>query len=364
MKDQDEVAKSLLAIQKGEKYTKSENTEYSYEDFLNLNFKLVLNTDYYTKENNIWINKQGDATYMKGVLDNAENIKVVGIIVPNEESKMSTSDWGLIGYTKSLEEHLINKINSSEIAKEQRANQDLNIFTGMPFSDTTSSTTNFDYSNLTDEQKAYMASLSSEEVADLMATYSQNMNNTYETNLKALGIVDLSKPSSINIYPKDFEGKENDVINYTDIVGLMMTSVTSIIDTVSYVLIAFVAISLVVSSIMIGIITYISVLERTKEIGILRSIGASKKDVSRVFNAETFIVGLTAGLIGIGITALLIIPANIIIKYKVGVSNLAKLPLFGAVLLVLISMILTVIAGLIPAKMASKKDPVIALRTE
>lgn len=195
--------------------------------------------------------------------------------------------------------------------------------------------------------------------------------------------MDLSNPKTINIYPKDFEskekisnaieeynakqreeGKEENVINYTDMVGIMMKSVTTIIDVISYVLIAFVAISLIVSSIMIGIITYISVLERTKEIGILRAIGASKKDISRVFNAETFIVGLVAGLLGIGITILLIIPTNFIIKQAIGISNVAVLPVQGAVILVLISMILTMVAGLIPSSMASKRDPVEALRTE
>lgn len=195
--------------------------------------------------------------------------------------------------------------------------------------------------------------------------------------------MDLEKPSAINIYAKDFEAKEeiknliedynqkqrdngNDgnVINYSDLVGMLMSSVTQIIDMISYVLIAFVSISLVVSSIMIGIITYISVLERTKEIGILRSIGASKKDISRVFNAETLIIGLTAGVLGIGITLLLNIPINIIIENVANVSNLSSLPLVGAVGLVAISVALTMIAGLIPAKIASKKDPVESLRSE
>ena len=191
------------------------------------------------------------------------------------------------------------------------------------------------------------------------------------------------KPTSISIYPKDFsskdiitseiekynqkqkdEGKEENVITYTDLVGVMMKSVSQIINTISYVLIAFVAISLIVSSIMIGIITYISVLERTKEIGILRAIGASKKDISRVFNAETFIVGLISGLLGIGITVLLTIPINAGIHAITGVSVNAVVPAKAGVILVIISMILTIIAGQIPAKMASKKDPVEALRTE
>ena len=228
-----------------------------------------------------------------------------------------------------------------------------------------------------------MANLSSEELAKVMETYNENADASYETNLEKLGAIDLSSPTSINIYPKDFEakdnitaaieeynqkqrddGKEENVISYTDIVGVMMNSVSQIIDTISYVLIAFVAISLIVSSIMIGIITYISVLERTKEIGILRAIGASKKDISRVFNAETFIVGLIAGLLGIGITILLTFPINSLIYKITGVAVNVALPPIGGVILVLISMILTIIAGLIPAKMASKKDPVEALRTE
>ena len=216
-----------------------------------------------------------------------------------------------------------------------------------------------------------------------METYKENQEANYEDNLTKLGAVNLEKPSSILIYPKTFdskeaitnaiesysekqrnEGKEENVITYSDIVGTMMKSVTNIIDAVSYALIGFVSISLIVSSIMIGIITYISVLERTKEIGILRAIGASKKDISKVFNAETFIVGLIAGLIGIGITMLLTIPINSLIKALSGVTIIAKVEPIAAVILVAISMFLTIIAGLIPAKMASKKDPVEALRTE
>ena len=208
-------------------------------------------------------------------------------------------------------------------------------------------------------------------------------DSTYDQNLNTLGYAELTKPSFINIYPKDFEskekivdiikkynddakadGRESEVIEYTDYVGLMMSSITDIISAISYILIAFVAISLVVSSIMIGIITYISVLERTKEIGILRAIGASKKDVSHVFNAETVIIGLTAGLLGIGISYLLTIPINMIIASVTDVSMRASIPILGAVILVAISVVLTLIAGLMPSRIAAKKDPVIALRTE
>ncbi|HHW99011.1 MAG TPA: FtsX-like permease family protein, partial [Firmicutes bacterium] len=206
---------------------------------------------------------------------------------------------------------------------------------------------------------------------------------TYEDNLEAIGVVDKDRPSVINLYPIDFKakdeiaaiiddynashsaaGREDMTISYTDIVGQMISSITTIINMISYVLIGFVAISLVVSSIMIGIITYISVLERTKEIGILRSIGASQRNISSIFNAETLIIGFVAGLIGIGISALLLIPTNAILASLTGVSGIAFLPWKGAIMLILISMTLTLIAGLIPAGQAARKDPVAALRTE
>ena len=201
-----------------------------------------------------------------------------------------------------------------------------------------------------------------------------------EENLRKLGDVDLASPRTISIYASTFADKdaiadiidayndsadEDDVIEYTDYVALLMSSITTIINAISYVLIAFVAISLVVSSIMIGIITYISVLERTKEIGILRAIGASKKDISRVFNAETLIIGFCSGVIGIGVTLLLIIPINLIVHRLTDIQNLnAILPAAGAIILVVISMFLTFIAGLIPSGIAARKDPVEALRTE
>ena len=225
----------------------------------------------------------------------------------------------------------------------------------------------------------YLQSLSEEELAIFMKNYADNAGATYESNLKKLGVANLDDPDGINIYPKDFDSKieieniidkyneslsEEEKIKYTDVVGIMINSVSTIVDVISSVLIAFVAISLIVSSIMIAIITYISVIERTKEIGILRSIGASKKDISRVFNAETLIEGLAAGVFGIVVTLLLNIPINIIIKNVVNISNISVLPLVGAIILIIISILLTVVAGFIPAKIASKKDPVVALRTE
>lgn len=386
LKDQAKITEKMHKIMAGEEIEEITEDSYTYEDFVGLSYKVALNTDYYEKQGNIWVSKKNDKNYMKTKLDNALDVKIVGIMRPKEEaSATSMKDLGLVGYKKELTEYIINSINETEIAKEQLASPNINVFTGKEFSSAASAVpgAGFDYSKLSPEEQAYMASLSQEELAGVIASYSEMTGSTYEENIKKLGICDLAKPSTINIYPVDFEGKdkvveeiekynqkkrdegkEEDVIQYADVVATMMTSVTVIVNMISYVLIAFVAISLIVSSIMIGIITYISVLERIKEIGILRAIGASKKDISRVFNAETFIVGLTAGLLGIGITLLLNIPINIVIKNAANVSNLSKLPVVGAVVLVVISMLLTTIAGLIPAKVASKKDPVEALRTE
>lgn len=380
IKDIKELNESMEKIKNKEKVEAGESESYSYDDLLNYKFKILLNTDYYKESGNTWQDMSNDDEYMKNVVDNAEEITIVGIIKPNEEN-VSSSGAGMIGYTKELKEYVINKINETEIVKEQKENPNINVFTGIEFPENQNSS--FDYSQLTDEQRMYMATLSEAELAELMKNYAENSTATYDSNLSTLGVVDLNKPSTINIYPKDFEskdmittriseyndkqtndGKEENVITYTDIVGVMMSSVSTIINVISYVLIAFVGISLVVSSIMIGIITYISVLERTKEIGILRSIGASKKDVSRVFNAETLIIGLVAGLIGIVVTLLLNIPINMIIKSIVGISNISKLPTAGAIILVVISVGLTMIAGLIPARFAAKRDPVEALRTE
>ena len=381
LKDQDELEATMKKLQNGETVDEPENTSYTYDELLNLSFKLLLNSDYYEKENGLWINKENDDEYMKQKIADAESIKVVGIIKQNENSA-ATAMAGGIGYLKDLKEHVIEKTNESEIVKEQKDNPDINVFTGLEFP-SEGEKQNFSIENLTQEQRMALAQMSPEQIADMMETYRENQEATYEDNLATLGAVDLEKPSSISIYPKSFddkekianaieeynqkqrnEGKEENVITYSDLVGTMMKSVTNIIDAVSYALIGFVSISLVVSSIMIGIITYISVLERTKEIGILRAIGASKKDISKVFNAETFIIGLIAGLLGIGITILLTIPINHLIYNLSGVAIKATLEPVAGLILVLISMFLTIIAGLIPAKMASKKDPVEALRTE
>ena len=381
LKDQSELKDKWKAVENGEKLDENqESTSYSYDDLLNLQFKLLLNSDYYQKQNGLWVNKEDDDNYLKDKINNAETVKIVGIIKQNEQSAVSTSVTSGIGYTKQLKEYVVEKSNDAQIVKEQKENKDVNVFSVLKFptDEDTSST-----ENLTTEQRMAMSKLSSEEIAKMMEAYSANKDASYEKNLQKLGAVDIDTPTSISIYPKDFEskdkissaieeynqkqrddGKEENTISYTDIVGTMMKSVSQIINTISYVLIAFVAISLIVSSIMIGIITYISVLERTKEIGILRAIGASKKDISRVFNAETLIIGLISGLIGIGITVLLTLPINSMIYAVTGVKVVTAVPFKAGVVLVLISMFLTIIAGLIPAKIASKKDPVIALRTE
>lgn len=369
--DQDELKKQFNNMVSGSK-VEFENKTFTKEDLLGLKYKLVLNTDFYKKSSGVWIDKSNDEDYMKKVLKNAYELKVVGIIKPNEES-VSDSGYGLVGYTHALWEKMIKEINKTEIAKDQLNNKEKNIFTGKKFSDASS----FDMSNLSKEQLAAIQKMSKEELASYMETMSSFASSTYEQNLTKLGIADLDNPDSINIYPRDFDAKEkitdiiheynkgkDDELQYTDVFGIMMSSVSSIVNVVSTVLIAFVAISLIVSSIMIAIITYISVIERTKEIGILRAIGASKKDISRVFNAETLIEGACAGIMGILVTCLINIPVNAIIKSTLNISGIASLPYVGAIILIIISIILTLLAGLIPSRMASKKDPVEALRTE
>ena len=382
IRDITEVKDKMAKIKNGEEVEEDEIQSFSYDELLNLEYKLLLNTDLYEKENEMWVDKSDDDEYIKPKLEEATTIKIVGILKVNAEASISGTSTGTIGYTKELTEYAIDKTNESQIVKEQKEDETINVFTGLEFSESSKDKT-IDYSTLSAEQKAYISSLSSEELAQLMSAYAQNSEATYESNLQTLGVVDKESPAMVNIYPKDFEakeaikqeienynkkwqdeGKEENVITYSDLVGTLMSSVTAIVDIISYVLIAFVAISLVVSSIMIGIITYISVLERIKEIGILRAIGASKKDISRVFRAETFIEGVLAGVIGIGATVLLNIPINVIIKSITGVSGISVLPVNGAIILIAISMVLTVISGSIPAKMAAKKDPVEALRTE
>lgn len=373
---------------------------YSFEELCQLTFKLVPQTAYFEETDGIWTDRSDDEEFMKQVVEDAEEIRVVGVLRPDGEA-MSSSMTGMVGYTSALMEHVIGLVNDSEVVKAQKNSPDTDIFTGIPFETEETESEPLTMESLMGylqtlpdaERQQAMGSIAAMQQmgkteAEILATFQtlfekQKTDATYDGNLALLGVADLDNPSLIYIYPKDFEaketlssiisdynkemtdaGKDEMVIQYTDYVGLMMTSVTTIIDAISYILIAFVAISLVVSSIMIGIITYISVLERTKEIGILRSIGASRKDISRVFNAETLIVGFAAGVIGIGVTLLLTIPINAIIFALADISNIAVLPVGGAVILVAISMGLTLIAGLIPAGVAARKDPVTALRTE
>ena len=338
LKDQSEIQETLQNMVAGNEIKEFEQTKFTYDEILDTKYKLVLNSDYYVKQNGIWIDSSENPVYMKDILDDSLELKIVGIIKPKEDSNISLEQG--VGYTKALTEYVVENVNNSDIAKEQKENKNINVFTGAPF-------TGMD---------------------------------TADTNLQKIGVVDLDNPYTINLYPKNFESKDeieklikeyndkqksdDNKIEYTDFVGLLINSITTIVNVIGYVLIAFVSISLVVSSIMIGIITYISVLERTKEIGILRAIGASKKDISRVFNAETFIIGLFSGVLGTVITCILNIFINIGIKKITGVTVSAVLPIGSAIVLIIISTLLTLIGGLIPSKIASKKDPVIALRTE
>ena len=395
LKDSAELEEMMKKAQAGEKIEPTAEVSYTYDDILGLKFKLLCNTDYFEKNaDGTWSDKTEDSLYVSSRLSSAaEDITVVGIIRP-ADSSVANQTSGFVGYPESLMEHLINRVNDSEIVKAQKAEPEKDVFTGRPFET--------DADNMTYEQlTAYIATLPEKEQAEYHAYINQmtaagkteeqiteqfkaaikqkNNNSTYDGNLKLMGVSSLDEPSVINIYPKDFEAKEKisdliteynkgvkdtEKITYTDYIGLMLSSVTTIINAISYILIAFISISLIVSSIMIGIITYISVLERTKEIGVLRAMGASKKDVSRVFNAETLIVGFAAGAIGILITLLLLIPINAVIAAVTDISGLAVLPFAGGAALVIISMLLTLISGLFPSRVAAKKDPVTALRSE
>lgn len=374
--DQDELVKNYQKILNGEtdKISKTNLESYSVDDILNLKFRLVLNSDSYQKVNGLWINQSENEEYMKDVVANSPEIKVVGIIKPSV-STVSQPTMGGVYYTKAMEEYVTSKTENSQIVKEQKSNPNINIFTQTEFA----SGQKMNMSNLTNEQMMQLSSMSQEELMNYMNTYNENINATYDSNLTKLGVVDYSNPTKISLYASSFDGKEklgdlitsynkkqtkSNVITYNDFIGTMLSSVTSVVNIISYVLIAFVSVSLIVSSIMIGIITYISVLERTKEIGILRSIGASKKDITRVFNAETFIIGLISGILGILITLVLNVPISMVVENMTGVAHIAKLPVNGAVFLILIDLVLTILAGLIPSKIASKKDPVEALRSE
>jgi putative ABC transport system permease protein len=488
-KTEEELKEIIKSAMMGEEKD-FEQESWTYDEILNTTYKLVLPTDYYKLDNGKWKNMSDNDAYMKVVLQNATDLKIVGIVKPNEEA-VSTSIGGTIGYTYALTEHIVNEVNKTDIVKQQIENPTIDVITGLPFKtdDVVEPTVEEkvvlfkSYVNSLDDAArgelalAILTTISEDEVNiqvnQIMSTFhnremlenmivefysaqagvpenvirenlakmsddelqanvrlalSEEIKKQYETQIKEqignmtttqlgqmllqkielstdesianmydkympaqysnsdydgvlskLGFIDLDNPAYINIYASTFEAKdeieqlikdynanakEENKIQYTDYIKLIMSSVSTIINAISYILIAFVSISLVVSSIMIGIITYISVLERTKEIGVLRAIGASKKDVSRVFNAETLIVGFASGMFGIITTLILNIPINIIVKQLTDISNIAVLPVAGAIALVLISMGLTLIAGLLPSRIAAKKDPVVALRSE
>lgn len=396
---------------------KFENVEFEYEDIVGKEFYIFSDSDKYVENNDGLFDYIGDSkTKLESVKDDAIKIKVVGIIRPTEDAENLTLS-APIAYTYALTKEIMNHNNTSPVVTAQEKTPDTNVMNGMKFDPAS------------DEQKcadakAFLDSLGVSEKAKMVtemmnsmysgneqmmaqfeemdetqlagvfdqylgdpddATLLEIYNNlispgSYDENMTAFGKIDPEEPSSINIYTDTFENKdkissviekynenasEENKIVYTDYIGLLLSSVTTIIDVISYVLIAFVAVSLVVSSIMIGIITYISVLERTKEIGILRAIGASKKNISLVFNAETFIIGLCSGLLGVIITLLLLIPGNMLIHYIGETTSVnAVLPVVPAIILVVLSILLTLIGGLIPSRKAAKMDPVSALRSE
>ncbi|MBQ9195792.1 MAG: ABC transporter ATP-binding protein/permease [Clostridia bacterium] len=395
LRDQSEVTGQFSALMSGKEAQTAEDVSYTFDELMDMSFKLILPGDMYQPNaSGIYAYVGDDPEKMEALLADGLTLTVSGLARSSERSLISTFTAGGVGYTHELLEYVISANNETDAVKAQRENPDTDIFTGILFAggvDMEASMEMLDayLDTLPADQrasiKAMMALMSEERLLGMMQEQmkKQRTSATYEGNLGKLSAADLREPSQIKIYPKDFEskekivslidayndrmraeGREGSVIRYTDYVGTLMSSVTDIVDTISYVLIAFVSVSLVVSSIMIGIITYISVLERTKEIGILRALGASKKDISRVFTAETLIIGLGAGLLGILVTWLLTFPINALIRSLTTVNAAAQLPMAGAVILVIISMLLTIIAGAIPSRMAARKDPVVALRTE
>ncbi len=397
----------------------------TYDEILGREFYVMTGADRFVKNGDGTFSEiRDDSESFKALLPDALKLKIVGIIRPLP----GTTGINLtmtVAYTKQLTDYLIRRTDESEVVAAQKANRDINVLSGLTFTPADESVKKADAKKYVEglgiSEKARLCgelmmmnvidltslpgvdpgaigmggmTLGETELAAILDMYMTAPSDealiriydkyvssgSYEENMEAFGVVSEDAPSSINIYADTFEAKdkiaeciveynknttEENRITYTDYVGLLMSSISTIINIISYVLIAFVAVSLVVSSIMIGIITYISVLERTKEIGILRAIGASKRNISQVFNAETFIIGLLAGLIGIGVSALLIIPGNALIHHLAGSTDVnAILPFGGAVILVILSVVLTLIGGLIPAKKASRKDPVLALRTE
>ena len=401
------MMKSLMAGEELE----TTASRWSYADACKQTYYLLPACDQYVEnEDGTHRYAAGTAAGVESLLDKAIALKVVGVVRPQSD-QAANYVMNPIGYTQALTDYLVAHTDASDVVTAQRENETVNILTGLEFAPADDATKAADaaeyFAGLTISEKAALCSemmqsmqqpsagemsetqlaaafdqfLQTADTATLVALYDANVSNgSYDENMQAFGVVSLDAPSSINIYTDSFEAKdgvsecierynesasEADQISYTDYVGLLMSSVTTIVNVISYVLIAFVAVSLIVSSIMIGIITYISVLERTKEIGILRAIGASRRNISQVFNAETFIIGLCSGVIGIGVTLLLLLPGNALIHHLTGTTSVnAILPTTGAIILIVLSVVLTLIGGLIPSKKAAKKDPVTALRTE
>ena len=392
IRDSSELGDMVSTILGGGEAPELDKMEFSYDDLLNLKFKVVLPGNLYKKNaDGTYTDMSTDADFLKTAVANGLEVKVSAVIRASDSAYATTIQPGYIGYTSELANYIVEENEKTDVLKAQFDSPDTDIFTGMPFSDgkeLTADDVDMDSvmqqlmasGQVTEDMQAQMASMSKDQLFEMLKGYGffQESTATYEDNMTKLGYSELAKPASINLYCAEFADKDeitklidkynadypDNEITYTDYIGIMLSSVTKIINAITYVLIAFVAISLIVSSIMIGIITYISVLERTKEIGILRSIGASKKDISRVFNAETFIIGLFSGLIGIGVTVLLNIPISKVIEGFINVAGVSALPWKGGVALVVISVILTLIGGLIPSRLAAKKDPVIALRSE
>ena len=354
---------------------------YQYSDFIGKTFKAVVNTNRFVKENNLWLNKIDNASYMKTQIENGLQLKIVGVLRQKDgtSSGVNTPSGG-IAYTSALIDYTSEHIQNSDIVKEQEANQNLNVFTGKDFAKDPKP---FSSENLTEEEKIQLAKMTPEEQAQYVQQYNDNSASTYEENLAKMGVINKSKPAAIELYTSSFQqkqdlkefinayntakkeaGEDDKVLAYSDDIQSIMSSITTLVGVVTTVLVGFVAISLIVSSIMISIITYISVLERTKEIGILRAMGASKKDIRRIFTAETAIEGLISGVLGITITFLATFPINAIVAKMTNVGNVAQLPIEVALILIGISIVLTMLAGLIPSRIAAKKDPVESLRSE
>ena len=422
-----EYKELIKKIENGEEI-KLESKSWNYEDICNKEFYMIPECDtYIANGNGTFKSIKEDTAEMEKLMNNAIKLKITGVVRPQEDAKNASISTAL-GYTRALTNYIIQYTDDSEVVKAQKENPTINVLNGMEFSPASDeekiadtkkylrslgvsdkaslfktlmysmqSTSNGmldmnnpsmqpgtpDISTMSEEQLAAMLDeyLKSPDNDTLLKIYDAYISTgSYDDNMTTFGVVSLDAPSSINIYTDSFENKESisdciedynstaseeDQISYTDYIGILLSSVTTIINVISYVLIAFVAVSLIVSSIMIGIITFISVMERTKEIGILRAIGASKHNISQVFNAETFIIGLCSGVLGVGISLLLLIPINSIIHSLLGMDTVnASLPIPSAIILIILSLILTIIGGFIPSKKAAKKDPVTALRTE